>query len=369
MIKIAHLTSAHPRYDTRIFIKMCSSLAAQYDVFLVVADGLGDEIKNKVNITDVGERTGGRLSRMTKTVNKVFKKAIELDADVYHFHDPELMPTGLKLKKMGKKVIFDIHENTDLQILEKKWIPVVFRKVISIIFRTYEDYACKKFDLLIVPQEAMFKKFNILKKTIVIGNFPNKINNINLNEKKINKYRLLYSGLVTESRGLLNMLNLINSLVKLDKKYTLTIAGSISDELLKQVKYHEGWKYTKYLGFLSKEEIYEIYDNNSIGLILFNNVGQYYMAYSLKLFEYMQNGMVVVMPDFGDWLGFNEENNVGFNFPTNDYSKISNEINKLTIRELMEFAVNNIKLVNNKFSWESEENKLFKLYEELINAN
>ena len=75
--KIVHLTFVHPRYDTRIFIKMCSSLVRQYDVYLVVADGLGDEVKNKVNIVDVGSRAGGRLSRMTKMVSKVLNKAIK----------------------------------------------------------------------------------------------------------------------------------------------------------------------------------------------------------------------------------------------------------------------------------------------------
>ena len=56
--KITHLTSAHDRYDTRIFLKMCSSLAKNidYKVNLVVADGKGNEVKNIVNIIDVGEK-------------------------------------------------------------------------------------------------------------------------------------------------------------------------------------------------------------------------------------------------------------------------------------------------------------------------
>ena len=51
-IKITHLTSAHQRYDTRIFFKMCSFLAKNenYKVSLVVADGKSDESKNNVNI-------------------------------------------------------------------------------------------------------------------------------------------------------------------------------------------------------------------------------------------------------------------------------------------------------------------------------
>ena len=103
-LQITHLTSAHPRYDTRIFVKECCSLAKvdNYQVSLVVADGLGDEEKNGVDICDVG-KIEGRLNRIFKTSKKVLQKAIELDSDIYHLHDPELMPVGLKLKKLGKR--------------------------------------------------------------------------------------------------------------------------------------------------------------------------------------------------------------------------------------------------------------------------
>ena len=69
-MKITHLTSAHPRYDTRIFIKMCSSLAKikNYKVSLVVADGKGDEIKNGVEINN--SPILGKLSNETAWCEK-----------------------------------------------------------------------------------------------------------------------------------------------------------------------------------------------------------------------------------------------------------------------------------------------------------
>ena len=101
MIKVCHLSSAHHRFDTRIFYKQCQSLASDNrKVSLIIADGLGNEIKDDISIFDVGKQKN-RFRRMFKTTNDVYKKALELNCDIYHFHDPELIRTGLKLKKVG----------------------------------------------------------------------------------------------------------------------------------------------------------------------------------------------------------------------------------------------------------------------------
>ena len=136
--KICHITTVHPRYDVRIFEKECSSLSkAGFEVHLIVADGKGYEEKNGIRIHDIG-KPSGRLNRMLKFSKLALKKALEIDAELYHFHDPELISTGIALHKKGKKVIYDIHEDLPKQILSKKYLPSLVSKILYPIVNKIE---------------------------------------------------------------------------------------------------------------------------------------------------------------------------------------------------------------------------------------
>ena len=144
LIHICHLTSVHPRFDIRIFHKQCVTLSTKgYRVTLVVADGKGDEVCNGVNIRDVGCSAGGRLGRMIKTVSRIYRFARAENADVYHFHDAELLMVGLLLERK-KPVIYDVHEDLPRQILTKYYLPKIFRSLIAKCFELIENISVRK---------------------------------------------------------------------------------------------------------------------------------------------------------------------------------------------------------------------------------
>ena len=362
-MKIVHLTSAHSRYDTRIFLKQCTSLAANnYKVSLVVADGKGDDCKNNVFIFDVGAPRG-RLDRIGNAPSRVFKKAMELNADIYHLHDPELLPIGMKLKKKGKKVVFDIHEMTRLQIKSKQWIPAYLRNFTSLAFSKYEDYACKRFDYLIVPQVEMKDFFSEFSKCQTIFNYPEA--DYNLSDSKRSPFNIVYSGGMSEERGMMNYIALIESLILLDCRYKLILACKVSTKLADIVNRSPAKESIELVGYVDFDSLLKIYKESLFGLILFNNVGQYYMANALKLFEYMRSGLVVVMPDFGHWVEFNEENQSGFNVNVKDSNEIAAMIHRQSLETLLEISKHNTEVSEAKFSWKSEVLKLINVYKEI----
>lgn len=366
--KVCHITSLHQRNDSRVFQKECLSLSKHYDVSLVVYDGKGNEKIEDVNVFDAYDESkdeaASRIKGLLVRPFKVLKVAKKINADIYHFHDPELIFISLYLRMRGKKVFYDIHENLPLQIMSKDWLPSVLRRPISILFTFLEYVCCRFFSGTFVPQPSMvtkYQKYNV--NTNLVANFSNWSINWSCIDKG-NNFRpvLFHGGSLSAERGLFNMLDLA-CLAK--DSIELHLAGGFKSERVKEkAQQHPGWKYIKYLGVIDSNKVRECYQNSDFGIILYNNVGQYYLSYAIKLFEYMANGKPTIMPNFGEWISFNEQYQAGINVNVLEPKSILNEILNLfsdTSRYNM-LAMNGAEAIENKLTWDSQVENLIKGY-------
>ena len=362
-MKVCHMTSVHKPEDVRIFHKECTSLAKEYEVYLVESGETYD--KNGVHIVGVGDIPTSRLKRMMSGSKMVYEQALKLDCDVYHFHDPELMSSGLKLKKQGKKVIFDIHENVVGSILEKPYLPGIIAKVVSKVYGIYEKRACKKFDALITvtpTQTDYYKAIN--PKTVEIRNYPFNADSVS-GEAKEEKTVVFAGGISPQW----NHDVILNALQRIEgAKYILCGA---QDSYVEELKRMPGWEKVDYLGRLPHEEVDAVLSKACAGVALLspgNNTGwEIGTMGNTKIFEVMKAGLPLICTDFVLWKELVEENNCGICVSPRDEDQVEEAMKYIFEHpdEAKQMGENGRAAINEKYNWGNEEEKLYNLYASL----
>lgn len=371
MVRICHMTSAHARYDVRIFQKECVSLAkAGFQVYLVVDDKLKNEVKSKVRIVSTFHKPKNRIGRMMNSAKKVYKKALSINAEVYHLHDPELLPYGYLLKKRGKRVVFDSHENLLGLIQEKEYIPSKIRNLSGRIFVFFLKRVCKNFDAIITVDPYLCKEYQkINNNTVLVSNFP-VCNENESHFKGGNKIKLVFAGGVDEQW---NHIAVIKALEKLDIQIEYLFCGRADEKYLEQLKELPRWSQVSYKGVVTHEKALEILNGKNIGIALCNysnNSNQKKGTLgNTKLFEIMMSGIPVICTKFESWEKIITEYQCGIcvQDPKNS-EEISNAIKYLLQhqQEAEEMGKNGQRAVKEKYNWYTQEKNLLRLYEKLI---
>ncbi|KUO59536.1 MAG: glycosyl transferase [Gracilibacter sp. BRH_c7a] len=365
-MKICHFISVHPYRDTRILLKECSTLAAEgYEVHLVAPDAPENEIENGVFLHSSPRSEGGRLTRMTKTMWNVFQKAKSLNADIYHFHDPELIPAALLLRRSGKKVIYDVHEDVPRDILTKSWIPAPLRMLISKSFEVLENYASKKMSYIITATPFIKMRFQRLVPHVeVVNNYPIlhelEVPEIDLQQKES---AVTYVGSITKIRGITEM---VEAAGKTDAK--LLLGGKFSpQELREEIIKLAGWSQVEELGQLDRKTVAETFARAMAGLILLHPAPNHIDAQPNKMFEYMSAKLPLIGSDFPLWKEIIEGNSCGLCVDPLSKDDIAQAIQYILDHpeEANAMGENGYQAVLNKYNWEVESKVLISVYKEL----
>jgi len=360
-------SSVHRWDDTRIFHKEASSLAKKYKIKLHAPAPFDYKFINNVHVYG--------LPKWTKKTDRLLihiillKRIFKSQAQIFHFHDPELLLTGLFIKLfLRKTVIYDVHEDYPKQVASVDWIYSPVKILISKFIQHAENLFSHLLDHFIVvtkPIQSRFPKG----KTTLVQNYPLLFQT--KYEKKTDGIYFVYVGDIREDRGIKLLCEAFNSLIQ--KSYSsniyLVIAGRLSgsEHFNSEMRDLFLSKNIAYKGLVTYDKAMKLMAESHIGIIPSHFKKNYMESLPNKMFEYMYNELMLITTNIPHWEKIITDNKIGWTFQGESNDSLARIMEKSIQdkNELLKLGVRAKMVAQLKYNWNTEEIKLYNLYERL----
>ena len=368
--RVLMASSVHRWNDVRIYHKEAQSLAKFADVRLVaVQNRESSQVPNGgvavefLPVNGFQPGNGESIFLRLKRIGMVMKNVLNGKYDVFHFHDPELIPIGWLAKLKGKHVIYDIHEDYPVQILSKLWIHKFLRKPLSTLFLWLENFSAKRVHFLITAGPLLKERFiKINPMTEVLHNYP-LCHELNIQTAWKEKRReICFIGNITRIRGLKQVVQALENI----EGVTLNLAGNcFSQEFREELLKCKGWEQVREWGWADRQTVANIMAISKIGVVTFLPLPNHIDLRSNKMFEYMSAGIPVIASNFQSWKKVIDKHNCGICVDPENPDEIVKAIKFLLENDRIakEMGENGRKAVESIYNWENEEIILNEIYQ------
>jgi glycosyltransferase involved in cell wall biosynthesis len=363
--RVAHLTSVHEALDSRIFYRECRSLArAGYDV-VIIAPGAAEAVVDGVRIRAL-PLPKNRAQRVLLTGFAVLRAALRERADVYHLHDPELLACGVLLRLLGKRVVYDAHEDVPKDVAQKRYIPAPLRRPLAAIAAQASRALTRGLDGTVVAVPAIAKEVRG-RRVVTVHNYPVLEDLLAIEPRPWaeRSRAAIYLGYITESRGLWEMMA---AMALLPPSARLTLAGRFDDPALAaRASGAPQWSRIDYVGWVEGSALWQLAADAKIGVVTLHPTPTFLDSLPTKLFEYMALGLPVVASDFPQWRSIVEQSGCGVLVDPLDPASIAAAIAGLLEDPERSQAMGQRgrRAVIERFGWDAEARKLIALYADL----
>lgn len=373
---VVHITTVHTPFDQRIFHRECVSLKnAGYDVSLMACGDIAGTCDG-VTLVSLSEnkrnKAGLHLLSRWRRMQSALKKAMHLDAAVYHIHDPELIGIGLSLKKTKRAhVIYDCHEDNVAYMLQKKYIPSPFRHILAYIIMHNEMKAVQQFDAIVTADEGMRDHFykKGATRVVKVDNFPRLDLFLGKKNTAAPIYDLVYHGTIPkhhlETCFAVDS-ELINRGVKLKWLFVgkcpcLNWAKSVVQKM-------DGENRFTFKGVVPHDKIADWVLKGRIGIIPLPDYPKFQRNVPTKLFEFMALKMPVVLSDLPPSRPYVGDGKCAIMVKPESPVEYATAIMDLISNphRRIEMGEEGHKRVVSGFNWENSFNALGQLYEDIL---
>jgi glycosyltransferase involved in cell wall biosynthesis len=371
-VKVYILTSNHRAVAVRIFHKEAISLAkCGYEVH-IWGKHSSDALIENVFIHSVSANTKGLIRKIISSPRFLARVLFE-KADIYHFHDPDLIFCGLVLSILGKKVIMDVHEDFKLSIVEKRdRLPKIFRYPIVFFFDFLEKKASKFFSGIVVVSEEIQKKFLIHNpNTVLVRNFPINYPFIEKQKNTNFTFEIVYAGSIDTSRGCWQILSAFDLFKRRYSQAKLKIIGPFQNRNLEEEFKRKALQLgsVDIKGYLPWDVVLEEQRKADVGLVIstFQKHNRE-KVYPVKLFEYLSLGLPVIISKKPYWETLLNEGKFGIMVDADDPVDIANAMYRLAVDPTLrtQMGQSGKKMIQENYSWDKEFEKMKMLYKKIL---
>lgn len=366
-MRIAHVSSAHPWTDNRVHYREAATLSgAGHEVILVATESTVEGPHVGVDIKRIPSLPRSR--RIMVSTVRAIAVALKQRADVYHLHDPELVWAIPLLHVLGKKVVYDAHEDLPVQVLSKSYVNGFSRRVLSVFAQLIVRIA-RTSNHIVAATEKIAVRFPAHKTSVVHNYPPLRAEEENLSGVTEKRAHVVYIGGIGESRGVKVMISALA-----DKNFPtgwrLHLAGTMSASLETSLSQLPGWELVDYRGQVAPERARDLLLEAKVGLLLLQNTQAYVESLPTKMFEYFAAGLPVVASDFPQWRKIIEEHDCGLLVDEKSPAAVAAAVRRYTEDpELLERHSRNARrAAETVFNWTHEARILLAVYDRLTEA-
>jgi glycosyltransferase involved in cell wall biosynthesis len=369
--RVCIVAPVHAWDDVRVFQKQAITLAAAGYEVILLAQAPGRRISEGVEICNVLAPRVPRLLRFA-CLPAVLVQALGRRADIYHLHNPDTLPLCFALKLLGRRVIYDTHEDFSRRARIRTWIPRPLRRLAAVIVTAGERLAGRIADATIASQAGIARRLGA--RAIVLGNPPRTdpelLARVRAKAAAVapadsHALHAVYVGLVNESRGLFEMVRAIEILNRKHAAHLLIVGPATPADLAK-ARSLAGWRHVEYRERVPYEDALACAAGADVGLAVVHDIADHAESDPNKLYEYMALGKPFIASSFPEWRGRLDGIDAGWLVPPGDPEAIAGALTAaldLSARRRKGQAGEEFARRNN---WERESAKLVELYRRVL---
>lgn len=396
---ICIISNSHSTNDVRLYHKLAKSLAKTATVFVLGARGVGSLTDSFSGETEPPETESGVkptriiVSGLTPNLRLpgLYRQGVKLKPDLVICVEPLTMIIGLLIRrKTGCLLCYDAHEYYTAAHSEK--YPVPFNYLIGGLYYLFEHTMQEKMDLTIAVNDDIFRIFNLKtpeqlqaeddrtfrdkylsplhKPGVICPNYPTgaifreELSSCGAGSLLPDtRFDIIYLGGITEERGILKLLQVVNILKLKHNGFKALFVGEFKSEAFRQKFFTYVMDYNLnsnvfWRDVVPHDKVCAILKQVRVGLsILHPGYKRYKKALPLKVLEYLAVGVPVVANDFPQLKAIIERNKLGYCVPFHkqDIADAIDKLLRIDEAERAELAVRCREVIRKYYMWEQVE--------------